>query len=74
MNNLYIINIKKIKGEVNLYLNDNFLFIVLNLDIKRANADKIIEINKLNLFILPESNRLWILISINFSDSKNFIN
>ena len=69
-----MINIKKIKGEIHLYLNDLFLFIVLNLDIKRANEDKIIEINKLNFLIFPESIRLWILIPTNFSDFKNFIN
>jgi hypothetical protein len=69
-----MINIKKIKGEMNLYLNDLFLSIVLNLDIKRAYADKKIDLNKLIFLIFPESIRLWILIPTNFSDFKNLIN
>jgi hypothetical protein len=69
-----MINIKKIKGEMNLYLNDLFLSIVLNLDIKRAYADKKTDLNKINFLIFPASIRLWILIPTNFSDFKNFVN
>ena len=69
-----MINIEKIKGEINLYFNDLFLFIVLNLVIKRTNADKKYKINKLNFLIFPESIRLWILIPAKFSDFKDSIN
>ena len=69
-----MINIEKIKGEINLYFNDLFLFIVLNLVIKRTNEDKKYEINKLNFLIFPEPIRLWILIPAKFSDFKDSIN
>ena len=74
INNLYKINTKKIKGKINLYLNDLFLFIVFNLVIKRAYEDKIIEINKIDFLIFPVLIRLWILISANFLDFKIFLN